>query len=224
MGIRQWMSVLGLSLMALVAGAESRDHRVSNSVVQIRGVTPDLKTYFGSGVVVAPQTIATNCHVVRPGGTLGIYRGYRSYGVQSLRVDMARDLCLLDVPDLDFHPARLGPFRGLKPGEPLAYYGFPRALSLAYAQGEVLRLSKVSGVPLIETSAFFTLGGSGGGLFDSKGRLMGLATYISRGHGGGYFAISSDLIAEVMKRPKVPVAPIEGTAFWERVPSPPTSP
>jgi serine protease Do len=205
-----------LMLASVSAQAGGPDHRVSNSVVQIRGVASDQRHYFGSGVVVAPKTIATNCHVVRSGGTLGVYRGYRSYVVTAMKVNVQRDLCLLHVPDLDFHPARIARLKTVQAGEQLFFYGFPRALGMSYTDGKVISVSRKNGIPLIETSAFFTLGGSGGGLFDVQGRLVGLATFISKGHGGGYYAISSELIAEVSRQPLVAVAPLEGAAFWEQ--------
>jgi len=205
------------SLLLAASGANSAqpDHRISNSVVQIQGAEEGGRLYFGSGVIVAPHIVATNCHVVRTGGRLGIFRGYRSYRVEGVRADVKSDLCLLDVPALDLHPARIAGIGSLKKGDALYFYGFPRALGLSYTDGKVLRTRHQNGLPLIETSAFFTLGGSGGGLFDRRGRLVGLATYIDRGHGGGYYAIGSDLIAGVMKRPSLPIAPLSGSAFWE---------
>ncbi|MEN9680495.1 MAG: hypothetical protein RLZZ627_388 [Pseudomonadota bacterium] len=204
-----------MTLGAMDVSAIQPDHRMSNSVVQIQGAESGGRLYFGSGVIVAPKIVATNCHVVRTGGRIGIFRGYRSYRVEGVRADVRSDLCLLDVPALDLHPARLASIGSLKKGDALYFYGFPRALGLSYTDGKVLRTRHQDGLPLIETSAFFTLGGSGGGLFDRRGRLVGLATYIDRGHGGGYYAIGSDLIAQVMKRPRLPIAPLTGSAFWE---------
>lgn len=219
MNLRSFVIFLLLMLGAMDALAVTPDHRVSNSVVQIQGAEVGGRLYFGSGVIVAPRIVATNCHVVRTGGRLGIFRGYRSYRVEAVRADVRSDLCLLDVPSLDLHPARLAGIESLKKGDPLFFYGFPRALGLSYTDGKVLRTRRQNGLPLIETSAFFTLGGSGGGLFDRRGRLVGLATYIDRGHGGGYYAIGTDLIAGVMKRPSLPIAPLEGSAFWEIPPT-----
>lgn len=207
--------LLFLVVVAFEVVAADPDHRVSNSVVQIQGAETGGRLYFGSGVIVAPRIVATNCHVVRTGGRIGIFRGYRSYRVEGVRADVKSDICLLDVPALDLLPAQLKGIGSLKKGDALYFYGFPRALGLSYTDGKVLRTRWQDGLPLIETSAFFTLGGSGGGLFDRRGRLVGLATYIDRGHGGGYYAIGSDLIKEVMKRPSVPIAPLSGSAFWE---------
>lgn len=212
--------VFGMAIIVMIWGktalcASGPDHRVSNSVVQIRGVTPEKRSYFGSGVVVAPKVVATNCHVIRQGGTIGIFRGYRSYEVSGIRADETGDLCLLEIPELDFKPAHLAGNKSLRRGARLSYYGFPRALGMTYSSGLLLGTRKVDGVPLIETSAFFTLGGSGGGLFDEKGRLVGLATFITPGHGGGYFAVGIDQLTSVMKRPIMPVRPLTGKAFWE---------
>ena len=192
------------------------DHRISNSVVQILGRDQGGRLYFGSGVVISNAQVATNCHVVRSGGNLEVHRGYRTYPVTGERVDMEGDLCLLEVPGLDIRSARIGSTASLKRGDSLHFYGFPRALGLSYTDGRLIRISQRSGVPLMETSVFFTLGGSGGGLFDGKGRLVGFATFISKGHSGGYFAVGVDRLSRVRNKPLKPIEMLQGPVFWEQ--------
>jgi hypothetical protein len=103
----------------------------------------------------------------------------------------------------------------LKPGKPLYFYGYPRALGMSMSAGEVKRLHPFGGSRIIETSAFFTLGGSGGGLFDAQGRLVGLATFLAPGHQGAYYAIPAEWIAAVKVRSSEPVQTLTGLSFWE---------
>ena len=191
------------------------NHAVANSVVQIRGLDPQGRMYFGSGVVTEPGTVVTNCHVVRGGGRIVVSRGAETFSVTGERADTHRDLCLLEAPGIADPKARLGAISRLKPGQPLYFYGYPRALGMMFTEGAVKALHPYKGSRIIETSAFFTLGGSGGGLFDRHGKLVGLATFLTQGHSGGYYAIPSDWIREVQAQPAVKIAPLSGLSFWE---------
>ncbi len=210
----RWMLLISGWLLADAAMA-TVNHSVSASVVQIRGVDTQGRMYFGSGVVTGPTTVVTNCHVVRGGGKIAIFRGPESYVVHRERIDVQRDLCLLEAPGMQAAKARLGQISSLKSGQPLYFYGYPRALGMSFSEGTVKALHPFRGSRIIETSAFFTLGGSGGGLFDRKGRLVGLATFLAPGHSGRYYAIPSEWIASVEARPLVEIGPLRGLSFWE---------
>ncbi len=213
--LARWGMAGGLYLALAAPAVAVFDVAVSRTVVQIRGMDAAGKLYFGSGVIVGPDTVATNCHVVRTGGRIGVFRGAESYPVRAERVDVSRDLCLLQAPGLAPPSAKPAPLAALKAGQPLSFYGFPRALGLSYSEGRLKRLHPFGGSRVIETTAFFTLGGSGGGLFDGRGRLAGLATFLAPGHGGAYFAIPADWIRALTSRPWSAVAPLPGRSFWE---------
>ena len=212
--LSRWVFVISGWFLADMAMA-AVNHAAAATVVQIRGVDPQGRMYFGSGVVTGPGTVVTNCHVVRGGGKIAIFRGAESYPVNRERIDVERDLCLLDAPGIKTPRAQLGRISGLKSGQPLYFYGYPRALGISFSEGAINALHSYLGSRIIETSAFFTLGGSGGGLFDRKGKLVGLATFLAPGHSGGYYAIPSEWIASVKARPLVEVAPLQGLSFWE---------
>ena len=210
----RYLAMLGLSL-ATGAASGYVDYSVARSVTQIRGLDSQGKMYFGSGVVIGKGLVATNCHVVRGGGRIGVFRGAESSRVTRVRADTFRDLCVLDTPGIESDQARIGRIAALKPGKSLYFYGYPRALGMSMSAGAVKRLHPFGGSRIIETSAFFTLGGSGGGLFDQQGRLVGLATFLATGHQGAYYAIPSDWIAAVRTRPPEPVQSLQGLSFWE---------
>ena len=208
----RWL-LLSQCLSTPVLGAVN--HAVSNSVVQILGLDPQGRMYFGSGVVTGPGMVVTNCHVVRGGGRIAVSRGAETFRVTRERVDIQRDLCLLETPGIGTPQASLGAISRLKPGQPLYFYGYPRALGMMFSEGAVKALHPYQGSRIIETSAFFTLGGSGGGLFDRNGKLVGLATFLTPGHSGGYYAIPSEWIRKVRAQPLGEVAPLSGVSFWE---------
>ena len=206
-----------LLLSPLLAGPVLGEvnHAVANSVVQIRGLDPQGRMYFGSGVVTGPGKVVTNCHVVRGGGRIAVSRGAETFRVTREQADIQRDLCVLETPGIGRPHASLGTISRLKPGQPLYFYGYPRALGMMFSEGAVKALHPYQGSRIIETSAFFTLGGSGGGLFDRNGKLVGLATFLTQGHRGAYYAIPSEWIRKVQTQTPSPVAPLTGVSFWE---------
>ena len=60
------------------------------------------KLYAGSGVVVGKEEVLTNCHVVRRSQRITVMKGALRYPVDSQKVDIFKDLCLLKAPGLDF--------------------------------------------------------------------------------------------------------------------------
>ena len=69
---------------------------------------------------------------------------------------------------------------------------------------------------MIKTTAGFSSGGSGGGLFDSRGRLIGITTFFSAGHSGSYYALPSDWLHNLRKRNAEEVNQISGLTLWEK--------
>lgn len=196
------------------------DHTRSLSVVQVQAypAAGTGRVALGSGVVVGPRQIATNCHVTRLAGTVLVARGGERIRAASQRVDVEKDLCLLDVPPMPLPVARRGRSSArLKIGEPLYLYGYPRAVGMAFSQGHVKSLHAFGNGRVIETSADLNEGASGGGLFDGDGHLVGLATFFSAGHRGRNFAIPVDWIAELARKRARVIAPVGGVPFWQDV-------
>jgi S1-C subfamily serine protease len=215
--ITRWGRLLiSLATWVSLAATADVDHSVSRSVVQIRGVDAAGRMFYGSGVAVAPETVATNCHVMRTAQRAAIYRSGEVFPVDSQRGDIQRDLCLLHAAGITAPLATVGNANRLKTGNTLYFYGFPRALSMSFSEGKVKAVHTYEGSRIIETTAFFTLGGSGGGLFDRSGRLVGLATFLAPGHSGAYYAIPANWIAPLQSQKSQAIAPLQGLSFWEQ--------
>jgi S1-C subfamily serine protease len=201
-------------LWSLAARAEV-DHTLSLSVVQVRAYPGAGRMFFGSGVVVGPDQVVTNCHVTRGAIKIFVSKGPQLYPATAQRADVHRDLCLLTTPDIPFPAARLGTAEKLAVGQPLYFYGYPRAIGITFSEGKVQGMHPFENGKIIETTADFTLGASGGGIFDDSGKLVGLATFLTAGHVGGYYAIPVDWVGGLKTRPPAPVEPVAGKAFWE---------
>lgn len=203
--------------MVPAVSAADIDHTMSLSVVQIRAYPGPGKMFFGSGVVIGPDQVATNCHVTRLARKVTVSKGPIQFAAISQQADPRRDICLLNAPGVPFPKAEMGTAGQLSVGQTLYFYGYPRGIGIAFSQGHVEALHPFLDSRVIETSADFTLGGSGGGVFDERGKLVGLATFLSSGHAGAYYAIPSDWIMPVASRESHKIEPFSGLTFWEDV-------
>lgn len=162
---------------------------------------------FGSGVVIAPQTVITNCHVLQRGKKIIIKTGPATHDARLLFPDVPRDLCQLSVPTLTAPAVALGTAYTLKVGQRVYAIGNPRQLELSLSDGLVSALRDIKdGAPLIQTTTPISPGSSGGGLFDQDGRLIGITTGAKADSQNLNFAHPVDWIAEVPERAKTQIA------------------
>lgn len=186
------------------------------SVVQVRAADAAGKGYFGSGVVVAANEVITNCHVTRHAARIEVAKGALVFPVFGQKMDMGNDLCLLRTADMPLRPVTLREAVTVRPGEKSFYYGYSGGIEAFFAPGRVATLHPHDGSAVFETSSGFALGGSGGGLFDQDGKLIGITTFLASGHSGAYFAMPADFIHRLRKQMEHDIAPISGLALWEK--------
>ena len=134
-------------------------------------------TSRGSGVVVAPKMVLTNCHVVAGQREIVFRHANVDHKADLVEGSRAFDLCKLRVPSLNAKAATTRASRGLKIGERVYAIGNPRGLELTLSDGLISGLREIENETQIQTSAPVSPGSSGGGLFDSSGRLIGIVTY-----------------------------------------------
>jgi len=187
------------------------------SVVMIRGFNETGGLAYGSGVVVAPNEVITNCHIFRTTKEPWIARGQDSYPINTIRADVWNDLCLVTAENLPFKPVKIGKSNALKRGQEVAGIGHssgsPAPLT---STGSVKGLYEANPGKIIRTNAKFMLGASGSGLFDLDGKLVGINTFKTAGRGGSiHFALPVEWIDVIRKLPLLKELPIKGKALWE---------
>ena len=158
----------------------------------------------GSGVIIHPNVVATNCHVV-DGGGIFVYKAenrrtaktrYRAF---IRRADDENDFCLLDVKGLWGIPAtNVRRYDTLRVGESVYGLGAPQGLDLSMSTGIISQKRAAKGVRYIQTDVAISPGSSGGGLFDREGNLVGIMTakIVGEDVEGIGFAIPADLALE----------------------------
>jgi tetratricopeptide (TPR) repeat protein len=187
--------------------------KVKDSVVVVKTLDTQGKVKAqGSGVILSPGRVATNCHVVEGGASYRVGRGKELLPATLYAEDSDKDICLLDAMGIQGKPAQLGKAAGLKVGDPVYAVGAPQGLELSLSGGMVAQL-RGGPSPLIQTTAAISPGSSGGGLFDAEGRLVGLTTFYVQGGQNLNFAMPVEWIGEV-KPGRAPAVGGTGSNEW----------
>lgn len=164
--------------------------KVSPSVWAVRALDEtERPVAYGSGVVVGPGRMVTNCHVIDQAQIIQVRRENVSYGAALEYADRGRDLCTLTIKGFSAPAVEIGKLADVKVGARVYAVGNPERLALTLSEGIVsgLRsdhkgLSLDKDLSLIQTTAPLSPGSSGGGLFDEHGRLVGITTLTLLGH------------------------------------------
>lgn len=211
-------SFLAAVLILASLAAEAAEGNFAQTVLQLRARRADGSVHFGSAVLVALGRVITNCHVTRHAARIQLSRGGEEWIGKPEREDWLRDLCLLSVPEATGPVAVLGG-TGLAVGEPVSAVGYPGGGEQVLSEGQVKALHPHQGAHVIQGSAPFAEGASGGGLFDRQGRLVGILTFKSPRGGDFHFALPVEWVKEALAAAEsgAPSAAAgDTTAFWQR--------
>ena len=187
------------------------------SVVLVRGFNTSGGLTYGSGVVVSPTEVITNCHVLRSTKQPWISRGENTYSITGVKADVWHDLCLVTTEKLPFKPALIGKSTNLKRGQEIVAFGHSNGVpSPLTSSGAVKALYDSDQGKVIRSTARFAMGASGSGLFDMEGKLIGINTFKTGGHQSSiYFALPIEWLDQLEKQPEITTFPITGKALWE---------
>lgn len=198
-----YLALFCMAISPLTLHAKSPEEifqEVSRSIVTIQAYdTAGNIISLGSGVVIAPSTVITNCHVIEDGQRLSVASGRTTHKGELRIADTDRDLCELTVSGLQ--APRVSLFTGrLRVGQRVYAIGAPEGLDLTISEGLVSSIREMEGAHYIQTSAPISSGSSGGGLFDSEGRLVGLTAFIIAEGQNLNFALPASWITELAAR------------------------
>jgi serine protease Do len=204
-----------VSIPALALDSIELFQAARSSLVQVVGVGVQGRMYLGSGVALPNGTIITNCHVTQRAKRIQFFGGSSDQQARQQASDLSHDLCALYFQGMDKRPAAIGSSRNLKVGDAVYAVGFNAGAGLSYQRGEVAGLFEHDGGMVIRTTAAFTHGASGGGLFDQDGKLVGILTFFRVASGAvSYFAVPVEWIETLQSVPAQDIEPLVGVPFW----------
>lgn len=184
-------------------------------VLKVTALRQDGAREYGSAVPLAGDRMVTNCHVIRDARQITVDTPVETWRATADMRDAYRDLCFLDVPGYGASPTPM-----IKTG--LTMVGMP-VVAAGYSGGEFSRSwGKITGLyvcecdggKVIQTSARFDRGASGGGLFDQHGNLVGILTFKAKSGGRFHFALPVGWLRSLAS---TNVNPIQSSQpFWEK--------
>ncbi|MBK6741725.1 MAG: trypsin-like peptidase domain-containing protein [Hydrogenophilales bacterium] len=194
MRVAMWcaISLGGIATNAYALSPDQIFNKVKDSIVVVKVFDENIEQLaFGSGVVLSPLNIGTNCHVVEGARYILVQNGKQSSLAYLAAGDESLDICVIQPANPIGIPAVVGNTTKLRIGERVYAVGAPEGLELTFSEGLVSGIRDM----LIQTSAPISSGSSGGGLFDTNGRLLGFTTLMHKRGQNLNFAVPVEWVA-----------------------------
>lgn len=135
---------------------------------------------YGSAVAISEDLALTNCHVMAGAGEdAQIGSGDQGSVSQAILVaaNYALDRCVIKSRDLQLHPiAGIRRADTLEVGESVYAIGNPSHFDRTLSDGLISGKRMIGEQRMLQTTAPISPGSSGGGLFDTRGNLVGITT------------------------------------------------
>ena len=173
--MRNLMSLLLLALAATASAADSFISEASIYKVESKNVAV---SHIGTGVLIAPNRILTNCHIIGSSKTVKVthQKSGQQFLPRSLHHLGNLDACVLIGYFTAGAPATLND--SYKIGQTVWHFGYPQGV-YGSSKGPLLGLVKITKGQVFESASldsalFCSPGSSGGPLFNASGQLIGL--------------------------------------------------
>lgn len=195
--------------------------KLKASVVKVHVTTKSGGHGVGTGVVVAKDLIATNCHVIANATGVKITKFGDSFAPDAMKADWKHDLCILRFQYLDLKPVEIGDSDNLKYEQAIFSIGFPGGPPKPQATfGKIKALYPLDDSKVVRTDASFIMGASGSPVFDSDGKLIAISTFKSPGRGAYFYNMPVKWLKALLSAPES-VAPettslkTDESPFWD---------
>jgi len=155
---------------------------------------------LGIAVAIDRGVFLSTCHGIAAGSALVVRIGLESHSGSLAVADEELDLCRIAVPDL--RGAGLPTGEEPKTGERIYVMGMNARGEVALTEGTVKRLRPAAPGSVLEISTPVAPGASGGPVFDTYGRLVGIATTPHAFGAGIDIALPASWFAQMRTRVK----------------------
>jgi serine protease Do len=151
-------------------------------------------------VLVAPDVALTALHTVGGDDDRSIEVRFHDdewRRASVIATDAATDLALLAVAADGRQPATLRSSTDLGAGDPIIAIGNPREMAFSVSRGVVAYVGReMDSIRYLQTDLTVNPGNSGGPIFDERGHVVGIMSFVLRDTTGVAFAIPVDYAAE----------------------------
>lgn len=190
---------------------------INPSIVKVHTANKQGNHGVGSGVVVAKDHVVTNCHVIADAKGIHVTKYGASYPPYALLADWRHDLCILKFEYLKLKPVTLASNNKLDyETEVFAKSYGGNTVKPHTTIGAVKGVFDLNGYKIIQSSAWFSLGASGGGLFNDKGELIGVTTFKTPGNSGSFYSVPVEVIKKMLEDNKeLSITTAAESPFWD---------
>jgi hypothetical protein len=196
--------------------AQSELFGLNKSMIQLWVSYENGVTGTGSGVVIKKNHVATDCHVFQNATGVNVVKYHDTYSPIGVYASWERDLCVLKFDNLPLEPVKLRKSESVSYEEEVFTLTFPNDNPVPLpSYGKIKALYPFDKQSIIRTSATFTVGSSGGALFDNEFNLIGITTFKSPGKRLGYFyCLPTEWIDDVLNTEMLTDIRSETPPFW----------
>ena len=189
---------------------------LSESMAQVFVTFKGGITGSGSGIVIKENHVATNCHIFADSDGVNVVKFFKTYTPISVYADWENDLCVLKFDNLPLPSVTLRASKDLKYEEKVFSLTFPNDNPMPLpSYGKIKALYPFQKSNIIRSSAGFTVGSSGGALFDLNYNLVGITTFKSPGRRDNYYyCLPADWIKELLKTKEQINLKSNAAPFW----------
>lgn len=185
------------------------------SIVQISVELENGNVGTGTGVVISPEYVVTNCHVLADGKGANVAKYGDGYKPVGLKADWKHDLCALKFEGLPFKPVPMRDTASLEIEEEVFSVGYPNGNNVPQpSYGSIKAKYPYDNSLIIRSDAAFSLGSSGGALFDQQFNLIGITSFKSPGPQGFFYSLPVEWIKKLITSEEQLTLKAEGSPFW----------
>jgi hypothetical protein len=190
-------------LISLILPAEAQTSmeqllEINQSMVQISVDLGKGITGTGSGVVVSEQHVITNCHVLANAKGVNVAKYNDGYKPIAMKADWIHDLCLLIFDNLPFKPVPMRDSASLQHGEKVIVVSYPNDNNVPQpSYGIIKAIYPYEDSVILRSNAPFSLGSSGGAMFDRDFKLIGITTFKSPGRNAYFYSMPVEWIRKL---------------------------
>lgn len=172
----------------------------------------------GSGVMIGPDRILTNCHVLAGGATNGLVvingMSRKTTKVEKYARLDGEDACLLLAPGAGSDSITWGSSASLRQGDIVHTFGHPGGSSdIIWSEGSFRTRAERGGETFLLSDNYCRPGSSGGPLLDNEGRLVGVVTAVQRFQAkggdaqyGACISVTEATARALLSKPLFPIA------------------
>ena len=203
--------------------------KINRSVVKVNVSNKEGNHGVGSGVVVKKDHIVTNCHVIANAQGINVNKYGNSYTPYAIIADWKNDVCILKFKYLELDPIKLSSNDSLEYETKVFGKSYGGNTVKAHTSfGRVKGIHQLNNFKVIQSSAWFAMGASGGGLFNYRGELLAITTFKTAGNTAFYYSMPVEIIKKMLAtgketsvttQPELPFwdAPTEDQPFFMQI-------